>query len=61
MKRSQLAFLIAAAVLLGAQAPSAVKATTYTTYDVTLTAINGPEVGPVRLLSPIPHPAAAAF
>lgn len=46
MKRSRLsAFLIAAAVVLGAQAPSAVKATTYTTYDVTLTAINGPESG----------------
>src|ERR1700733_318251 len=46
MNKSRLcASLIAAAVLLGAQAPTAVKASTYTTYDVTLTAVHGPESG----------------
>jgi hypothetical protein len=57
MNKSRLcASLIAAAVLLGAQAPTAVKATTYTTYDVTLTAVHGPESGSGSFTIATPSP-----
>jgi len=47
--------LIAATVLLGAQAPAA-EASTYTTYDLTLTAVSGPESGSGSFTIATPSP-----
>ena len=62
MNRTLYPYLIAATILLGAQVPAAVKASTLS-YNVTLTAISGPEsgTGSFTITAPITPPVGIGY